>query len=195
MSNQSPNQTVGPFFHIALIRDGENLMVGDGTRGQRIWVRGRVLDGDAQPVPDAMLELWQADAQGLYPHPADPLQAQADPHFTGFGRAATDPDGGFSFQTIKPGPVERPGAPTMAPHLNLRVFARGMLIHTNTRMYFPDEAANADDPVLALVPDDRRSTLVATAEASEDLPTYRFDIVLQGEGETVFFDLGSTEAA
>lgn len=194
MSNQSPNQTVGPFFHISLIRDDEQLMVSDGTRGLRIRVRGRVLDGDRQPVPDAMLELWQADAQGIYPHPADPRQAQADPHFTGFGRAATDPEGGYSFETIKPGPVERQGAPTMAPHLSLRVFARGMLIHANTRMYFPDEAANAEDPVLALVPEDRRSTLVASAEAGEGLPTYRFDVVLQGEGETVFFDLSAPEA-
>lgn len=191
MANQTPSQTVGPFFHISLARSGENDLVREATRGQRILVRGRVIDGDGEPVPDAMLELWQADAQGICPHPADPRQAQADPNFAGFGRAATSPEGAYSFTTIKPGPVERQGEPTMAPHLNLRVFARGMLIHANTRMYFPGEAANADDPVLARVPEERRATLVATAGEADDLPTYRFDVVLQGESETVFFDLGA----
>lgn len=190
MAQQTPNQTVGPFFHIALIRGDENLMVSEETQGPRIQVRGRVLDGDGQPVPDAMVEIWQADAQGIYAHPADSRHTQADPHFVGFGRAPTGPDGEYSFRTIRPGPVERQGEPSMAPHLNLRVFARGMLIHASTRMYFPDEPTNADDPALALVPEARRSTLVATLEGGEGLPTYRFDLVLQGENETVFFDLG-----
>jgi protocatechuate 3,4-dioxygenase alpha subunit len=191
MAEQSPSQTVGPFFHIGLIRPGENLnaMVGDRTQGQRILVRGRVLDGTGMPVPDALVEAWQADAQGIYPHPNDPRHAQADPHFGGFGRAATDPRGEFTFNTIKPGPIARPGSPTMAPHLNLRVFARGMLIHANTRAYFPDEPANDDDPVLSMVDGRRRHTLIAVHEPGEGLPTYRFDIVLQGEKETVFFDL------
>lgn len=192
MPGQTPSQTVGPYYHIGLIRQGENmnLMVSDETRGQRILVRGRVIDGDGEPVPDAMLEIWQADAQGIYSHPADPRHAQADPHFQGFGRAPTDDSGEYFFKTIMPGSAELEEFPSMAPHLNFRVFARGMLIHAYTRMYFPDQVQNQQDPVLNLIDDpQRRETLMATHEAGEDLPTYRFDVVLQGEKETVFFDL------
>jgi len=188
MSNQTPSQTVGPFFHVGLIHAGQEILVNEHTRGQRILVRGRVLDGAGAPVPDAMLEIWQADAGGIYNHPADPRRAQADPDFSSFGRAATDPNGEYQFKTVKPGTV--PGDDgQQAPHINLRVFARGMLIHAITRLYFPDETANDTDPVLAAVPDPgRRSTLLASAVPGEDLPTYQFDIVLQGEKETVFFD-------
>lgn len=192
MSDQSPSQTVGPYFHIGLIRRSEqmNVMANDQTRGQRILVRGKVIDGDGEPIPDAMLEVWQADASGIYGHPADKMQANADPAFEGFGRAPTDDNGEYYFKTVKPGAIERDGDPTMAPHLNFRVFARGMLIHAYTRMYFPDEAENENDPVLQMVSDaNRRATLIATEETSEDLPTFRFDVVLQGEKETVFFDL------
>jgi len=192
MSDQSPSQTVGPFFHIGLIHAGQEILVEERTRGQRILVRGRVLDGAGAPVPDAMLEIWQADAGGIYNHPADPRQAQADPDFLGFGRAATDPNGEYQFKTIKPGPVPGNHGQQQAPHINLRVFARGMLIHATTRLYFPDETANDTDPLLAAVPDpDRRRTLVASAVPGEDLPTYRFDVVLQGEKETVFFDFSA----
>jgi len=192
MSNQTPSQTVGPYFHIGLIRPGDNMnvMVNDQTRGQRILVRGRVIDGDGEPIPDAMLEIWQADSDGIYGHPADPKHADADPAFGGFGRAPTDDSGEYSFKTIKPGAMEREGEPTMAPHVNFRVFARGMLIHAYTRMYFPNEVENENDPVLKMITEtDRRSTLIAAVDMGEDLPTYRFDVVLQGEKETVFFDL------
>ncbi len=192
MSNQTPSQTVGPYYHIGLIRQSEqmNVMVNDRTRGQRILVRGSVIDGDGEPVPDAMLEVWQADAAGIYSHPSDAMSADADPSFRGFGRAPTDEKGEYFFKTIKPGAVVREGDPTMAPHLNIRVFARGMLIHAYTRMYFPNEPENDDDPVLQQVGDpDRRLTLIAAEERGEDLPTFRFDVVMQGEKETVFFDL------
>jgi protocatechuate 3,4-dioxygenase alpha subunit len=192
MSNQSPSQTVGPFFHIGLIREGENMnvMVSAQTSGQRILVRGKVLDGDGEPISDAMLEIWQADAEGIYGHPADPRHSDADPAFGGFGRAPTNNSGEYSFKTIKPGAIEREGETTMAPHINFRIFARGMLIHAYTRMYFPDQAENEADAVLQMISNaDRRLTLIADQEAGDDLPTYRFDLFLQGEKETVFFDL------
>jgi protocatechuate 3,4-dioxygenase alpha subunit len=189
MAGQTPSQTVGPFFHLGLIAGGENNLVQDQTRGRRILIRGTVLDGDGQPVPDAMLETWQADAQGIFRHPADPLHQQADPHFHGFGRAATDDAGRYWIKTIKPGAVERPGMEPHAPHLELRIFARGMLIHALTRLYFDDEPGNANDRVLNSISDPaRRQTLIARFEAGQDLPTYGFNIVLQGESETVFFD-------
>lgn len=173
---QSPSQTVGPFFHQALIEGGEHILVRDETRGERIRIVGRVLDGDGQPILDAMLEVWQADANGRYAHPNDPDGAQADPHFLGFGRAATNADGGFEFQTIKP------GARDGVPFVNVRVFARGLLIHAVTRMYFPDEPLDA---VLEKLPPERRQTLIAARDGT----TYRFDIRMQGELETVFFDV------
>jgi protocatechuate 3,4-dioxygenase alpha subunit len=192
MSDQTPSQTVGPFFHVGLIQAGQENLVEEGTRGQRILVRGRVLDGEGAPVPDAMLEIWQADAGGIYNHPADPRRPQADSRFPGFGRAATDENGEYQFKTVKPGPVPGDDGQPQAPHINLRVFARGMLIHATTRLYFPDEAANRGDPVLAAIPDaERRSTLLATVVPGQDLPTYRFDVVLQGEKETAFFDFSA----
>jgi protocatechuate 3,4-dioxygenase, alpha subunit len=177
---QSASQTVGPFFHNALIRGGENIMVNDQTRGTRIWLRGRVLDGNAQPVPDAMLELWQADSLGRFNHESDAERAQADPHFVGFGRSPTDANGAYWFSTIKPGP--RDGA----LHINLRLFMRGLLIHLVTRIYFSDEA---NDAALNFLEPARRSTLIATREDAADGLTYRFDIHLQGDLETVFFDV------
>lgn len=187
MSNQSPSQTIGPYFHIGMIRGGENVMVNDGTLGQRILLHGNVYDGNGEVVSDCMLEIWQADGKGIYPHPADPRHKEADPNFDGYGRAPTNDDGEYVFKTIKPGAIEREGFPNMAPHLNLRIFGRGLLIHTYTRVYFPNEPANEDDPVLNTI-GDRRETLIAVSEPSEDLPTYRFDVHLQGEKETVFFD-------
>ncbi len=192
MSNQSPSQTVGPFFHIGLIREDENMnvMVNAQTSGERILVRGKVLDGDGEPISDAMLEIWQADANGIYGHPADVKHPDADPAFDGIGRAPTNDGGEYYFETVKPGAIEREGEPTMAPHINFRIFARGMLIHACTRMYFPDQAENEADAILQMINDvDRRLTLIAAQEAGDDLPTYRFDVVLQGEKETVFFDL------
>lgn len=184
MIPQSPNQTVGPFFHFGLILGGENVLVNERTHGQRIYIKGRVFDGNGEPVPDALVEIWQADAQGYFNHPADPHHEAADKHFRGFGRSGTTGEG-FWFKTIKPGPV----AGAQVPYVNVRVFSRGMLIHAVTRLYFSDEEGNQDDPLLNSVKPERQQTLIATLEESEDLPTYRFDIRLQGEGETVFFDL------
>jgi protocatechuate 3,4-dioxygenase alpha subunit len=170
-----------------MIRGGENTMVQDETVGERIYIKGRVFDGDGQPVPDACLEIWQADAQGYFNHPADPNYEQADRSFRGFGRSETK-DNGFWFKTIRPGVVPGPDGQPQARHINVRVFSRGMLIHAVTRLYFSDESGNVDDPVLNRVPEERRSTLIAQREDFGDVPTYRFDIQLQGENETVFFN-------
>jgi protocatechuate 3,4-dioxygenase alpha subunit len=188
---QTPSQTVGPYFAYGLtarqynypqtsIADG--TMAGEDVEGERIRVEGRVLDGDGVPVPDAMIEIWQADAQGRFAHPADTRGSNAG--FTGFGRTGTgtDPKCRFIFDTIKPGAA----ADGEAPHLNVIVFMRGLLTHVYTRIYFADEAAaNAADPVLSAVPADRRDTLIATREGN----TYRLDIHMQGPKETVFFEV------
>jgi protocatechuate 3,4-dioxygenase alpha subunit len=192
----TPSQTVGPFFKYGLTPDGKydwndaftsNLVTPDAS-GERIRVEGKVFDGDGQVVPDCMLEVWQADAQGRF---ADPQDRRALPNakFRGFGRAGTDANGGFVFDTIKPGSVPDPDGKPQAPHLLLAVFARGMLRHLYTRIYFGDETANASDPVLALVPAGRRATLIAAREAGDGNAVYRLDLKLQGDGETVFFDV------
>lgn len=185
---QTPSQTAGPFFHIGLIDGDENNLVTPQTAGERITIEGRVLDGDGERVLDALVEIWQADAQGIFDHPADPRREQADEHFRGFGRSDTAGDGTFWFKTVKPGPVPWDEETMQAPHINVCVFARGMLIHAVTRLYFSDESANERDPVLSAVDAERRPTLIARRVESEDLPTYRLDIHLQGEQETVFFD-------
>ncbi len=181
---QTASQTVGPFFRIGLnYEETDNNLVQELTAGERIKITGMVLDGDGQPVPDAMVEIWQPDANGIYNHPADPLQAQADPHFRGFGRAENREGGVYEFKTVKPG--SRDGS---APYINVQVFARGMLIHAMTRIYFGDEPANEDDPVLNAVAEDRRITLIASPEHADGSSVYRFDIRLQGDSETVFFN-------
>jgi protocatechuate 3,4-dioxygenase, alpha subunit len=189
-NKQTPSQTVGPFFSYGLLdKGGENILVNDSTRGQRILIMGQIVDGDGNPMPDGMLEIWQADANGCFNHPADPNQSKADKNFRGFGRSGTVNEGKFQFKTIKPGAVAFDETRKQAPHINVRLFARGMLIHAYTRLYFSDEqAANEQDPVLNLVPADRQHTLVAYRQDSDDLPTYCFNITLQGENETVFFD-------
>lgn len=187
MLKQTPSQTVGPYFRIGLIYgDRQNDLIQLQTRGTQILIIGCVYDGAGEPVPDAMIEIWQADAQGIYSHHQDPRHEQADPAFRGFGRAENRDGGVFTFHTIKPGRVPAPQGGEQSPHINVRVFARGMLVHAITRLYFSDED-NMSDPILQLVDPDRRKTLIATWEAGHGLPTYRFDIVLQGEGETVFF--------
>ena len=179
---QTPSQTVGPFFHVGLTRRTENRLVGEDCSSPRIRIEGRVVDGAGQGVPDAMLEIWQADARGIYDHPRDPRRAEFDPHFRGFGRAATDKSGRFFFETVKPG-----GRDEEAPHINVTLFARGILTHALTCIYFEEEPdLNAADPVFRTVPEDRRPTLLAVAD--EDKRCYRFNIVLQGERETVFFN-------
>jgi protocatechuate 3,4-dioxygenase alpha subunit len=189
MSNQTPSQTVGPFFHYGLIFAGENDLLNEETKGQHILIKGKVIDGDGTVVPDAMIETWQADAQGVYNHPADPKHAKADPNFGGFARAATNDDGIYEIKTVKPGAVSWDGEKDQAPHINVRVFARGMLIHAYTRMYFSDEKTNQDDPVLNLEGvAGRKDTLIANYEEIGGGPAYRFDIRLQGDQETVFFN-------
>jgi protocatechuate 3,4-dioxygenase alpha subunit len=189
MLKQTASQTVGPFFHFGLILGEEHVLTNERTQGARIKIEGRVLDGDGEPVLDAMVEIWQADAQGIFNHPLDPRHQQADPFFRGFGRSGTVEGGKFWFKTIKPGSVPWDKWQHQAPHITIRVFARGMLIHAVTRLYFSDESANQTDPVLTSIEEPaRRQTLIARREESEDLPCYRFDICLQGERETVFFN-------
>jgi protocatechuate 3,4-dioxygenase alpha subunit len=182
----TPSQTIGPFLHIGLEwADGPDV-VPEGTPGA-ITLAGRVFDGAGQPITDAMVETWQADPAGRFAHPDDPRGA-ADPSvpgFRGLGRCTTDGEGRYVIRTLKPGPLPTPDGGTEAPHVNVTVFARGLLTHLVTRLYFPDEAeANAADPVLTSIGDPAvRDTLIA--EAAEG--GYRFDIHLQGEKETAFF--------
>ena len=187
------SQTVGPFFAPALLREDArcNVLVRPETAGERIRIEGRVLDGDGAPVPDALVEIWQANAYGRYNHPADHGPAPLDPSFLGFGRSGTVEDGSYWFETVRPGRVPFDGERLQAPHLCVTVFARGLLNHVVTRLYFEDEPANAGDPVLQCVPDERRATLLATRESGRAgaQVVYRFDIVLPGAGETAFFNL------
>ena len=170
----TPSQTVGPFFGVGLpFEHGAELAPPGGAGVLR--VEGQVFDGHGQAVPDALVEIWQADGQGRY---------AMSPEATGFGRCRTDAEGAFGFLTRKPGPTQAADGRLQAPYLNITVFARGLLRHLVTRMYFPDEtASNADDPVLNLVEAARRPTLVA----EDDGGVLRFDIRLQGDRETVFF--------
>ena len=192
----TPSQTVGPYFAYGLTPSGRyawndafsNNLVTSDTSGERIRIAGTVFDGDGKPVPDCMLEIWQADAQGRFSDPQD-RTALPNSSFKGFGRRGTDANGGYWFDTIKPGTVPDPDGKPQAPHILLGVYARGMLLHLYSRIYFDGEAGNAVDPVLALVPTDRRATLIATREPGNGNAVYRFDIRLQGENETVFFEL------
>jgi protocatechuate 3,4-dioxygenase, alpha subunit len=195
MAGITPSQTVGPYFHYGLApRDYDfsevfhNNLVTPDVSGERIRIEGRVLDGDGQPVNDSLVEIWQADAAGRYAHPGD-TRALPNASFKGFGRASTDPSGGYSFETIKPGAVPGPNGQTQAPHIAVVVFSRGMLRHVYTRIYFSDEAKNDADPILALVPAERRATVIAKRADRGGHAVYTFDIRLQGDGETVFFDI------
>ncbi len=185
----TPTQTVGPFFSPALLRDPWNIMTTDETAGEHIRVEGRLFDGDGNVVPDAMIEVWQANAHGRFNHPRDTRDLPLDPEFTGFGRSGTDDEGVYWFETVKPGAVPFEGDRMQAPHLSVMVHARGMLNHAQTRLYFGDEVANDADPVLALVPADRRKTLIAERSEENGEIVYRLDIVLQGRNETVFFNI------
>lgn len=188
----TPSQTVGPFFHPGMLRDGipAHQIARPDTPGQHIRVEGMVFDGAGDPVPDAMIEIWQANSQGRYHHPADQRGRALDAGFIGFGRVGTDADGRYGYTTVKPGPVPFDTDTFQAPHICLTIFARGLLQHLLTRMYFDDEPATEHDPVLSLVPPERRVTLLAirAAEDSDGRATYQFDIVLQGDGETVFLN-------
>lgn len=180
----TPSQTVGPFLSIALAWPDGGDVVEPGTPGA-ITIIGVLRDGAGDPVPDGMIEIWQADADGRFDHPDDPRGATGSAGFRGFGRALTDAQGSYAFRTIKPGPLPAEEGGTEAPHLDLSVFARGMLDRVVTRIYFPDEAAaNAGDPVLRSLAPEQAAALTAAAESRDVL---RFDITLQGDGETPFF--------
>ena len=181
----TPSQTVGPFFAILVPRRGLMRLRSDRTAGVPVRVEGSVRDGTGQAVSDALVEIWQADETGRYPHPDDPRHDGPDAGFAGFGRAHTDADGRFGIETVKPGRVSGPGR-LQAPHLVVGLFARGLLARLVTRIYFDDEPSNDGDPILARVPADRRSTLIAAPLGGG---LYRFDIALQGPAETVFFDV------
>jgi protocatechuate 3,4-dioxygenase alpha subunit len=187
---QTPSQTVGPFFGVGLTRaaQSQSVMVNDLTEGQRIRIEGTVFDGAGAPIEDALVEVWQANAHGRYRHQLDGGPAPLDPNFFGFGRCATDANGLFHFETVKPGTIRGGGGKPAAPHLNVAIFARGMLVHAFTRMYFGGDPLDAD-PALALVDPGRRGTLVGVRSAQGGGRTvYRWDIHLQGDRETVFFD-------
>ena len=183
----TPSQTIGPFFHDALLDRDRSVLVPPDHQGA-IRIEGAIYDGAGEPVPDAMVEIWQANESGRYDRPADEREDMPlDTDFSGFGRSGTDAGGQFSFVTVKPGPVPGPDGRTQAPHIMVSVFARGLLKRLVTRIYFPDEErANAVDPVLSSVEDgDFRETLIASEEAG----VLRFDIYLQGDEQTAFFEL------
>ena len=191
---QTPSQTLGPFFSYGLTPEqygyqfnsiAGGSLAGTDSDGDRIRIEVRILDGKGEPINDAMIEIWQADVQGRYAHPADGRASNAS--FHGFGRmgTGTDPLFRFSFDTVKPGSVDG----HQAPHINVIITMRGLLNHLFTRIYFSDEAeANSTDPVLQLLPQERRATLIATLDANRGNRIYRIDIHMQGDQETVFFD-------
>jgi protocatechuate 3,4-dioxygenase alpha subunit len=187
----TPSQTVGPFFHLGMARPGWADLTAGNPRGERIAIEGRVLDGDSAPVPDAVIEVWQANAAGRYNHKDDRREdAPLDPGFRGFGRVATGADGEYRLVTIKPGPVPGRGNAWQAPHINVAVFARGLLRHLYTRIYFADDPRNAADPLLSSIDDETmRGTLLARRAEVGEPPVYCFDIVLQGKNETAFLDI------
>ena len=181
----STSQTIGPYLRIGL----EWMQIEDiapkGVAGERVSIRGRVIDGNGNPVNDAAVEIWQANSHGRYAHPEDKQDKPLEKNFRGYGRSLTDDNGAFRFSTIKPGRVAGPGGKLQAPHLSVTIFMRGLLKHLQTRIYFPDDPANAEDPILAMVPAERRSTMVARRGADG---TLEWNAVLQGKNETVFFD-------
>ena len=190
-SGQTPSQTVGPYFSMRLGTEGENMLAAPGVPGERIRIVGTVIDGDDNPVEDALIEIWQANAGGRYRHPDDGRdEIPLDEGFTGFGRAETDFEKGeFWLETVKPGGVPDGEGEFQASHLNVVVQAPGMLNPLFTRIYFPDELeANESDLVLKMVPAERRETLIAGLVDEGAPRVYRFDIKLQGDRETVFFE-------
>lgn len=197
---ETPSQTAGPYVHIGLAPGaagfeiyGQELgwdIAGPNAKGERIRVEGLVVDGTGSPVKDVLLEAWQANADGIYAHPEHP--GEVEDGFRGWGRVITDFETGeWGFDTVKPGPVTGRNGQMMAPHINLWIVARGINVGLNTRIYFEDEAAaNAADPVLNVIEwERRRATLIAKRELRDGSAVYRFNVRLQGEDETVFFDL------
>ncbi|NKW91998.1 protocatechuate 3,4-dioxygenase subunit alpha [Rhodobacteraceae bacterium R_SAG9] len=197
---ETPSQTAGPYVHIGLApgaagfdiyeRELGRDIAGPNAKGERIRIEGLVIDGTGSPVKDVMLEAWQANAEGIYPHPEQ--AGETEEGFKGWGRVITDFDTGeWGFDTIKPGRAMGRNGHLMAPHISLWIVARGINVGLNTRLYFDDEAeANATDPVLNVIEwENRRATLIAKREMRDGAPVYRFDITLQGDNETVFFDI------
>jgi protocatechuate 3,4-dioxygenase alpha subunit len=180
MTAATASQTAGPYWHMIDFPEWADLLRAgsgnEGVQGERVVLAGRITDGDGAPVTDALVEIWQAGPDGRY-----------EDVFHGFGRSATDAHGEFRFTTLKPGPVPGRGNATQAPHIEIAIFARGLMRHLVTRAYFEGEALNATDPVLTMVEDPaRRATLVAKPQGGG---VWRLDIRLQGEGETVFLDI------
>jgi protocatechuate 3,4-dioxygenase alpha subunit len=186
MPGLTPFQTLGPFFDFGLAIPNGEVVAAASAAGRHVTIEGVVRDSAGSPLPDALIEIWQADASGRYRNPSDPESRSTDPAFDGFGRVATDAEGRFLFKTVVPGRVPGADGRLQAPHVAVGVLARGILTRLVTRMYFEDEPSNAEDVVLSLVPPSRRGTLLAKPAGSD---RYRFDIQLQGNGETVFFDV------
>jgi len=181
----SGSQTVGPYLHIGLTWLNTARIAGPGVKGERVAIQGHLVDGNGDGVSDGLIEIWQANAEGKYAHPEDRQKKAPEKGFRGFGRIPTDAKGAFKFTTIKPGRVPGPDGKLQAPHLNVTVFMRGLLKQLSTRVYFPGDPANAQDPVLKLVPAVRRATLIPRRKAKGVL---EWNIVLQGRDETAFFD-------
>ncbi len=197
---ETPSQTAGPYVHIGLAPGAAGFQIydqelgqdiaGPNAAGERIRVEGLVIDGIGSPVKDVLLEAWQANAAGVYAHPEH--EGEVEEGFRGWGRVITDFETGeWAFETVKPGPVMGRNGQVMAPHINLWIVARGINVGLNTRLYFEDEAeANAADPVINVIEwEKRRKTLIAKRSERDGQTVYRFDICLQGEDETVFFDI------
>jgi protocatechuate 3,4-dioxygenase alpha subunit len=182
-----PSQTVGPFYHFSLTAKAAlGCMTAPEAKGERIRLRVRLFDGDGAPVPDGIIELWQADAAGKYQHPADTQEKEPDPAFCGFGRLGTDAAGACIFETVRPGRTPNGRGGCQASHIDVSVFARGLLARVVTRVYFEGDPALAEDSVMKLVPEQRRATLLARLDEEG---FWCFDIRLQGDGETVFFEI------
>ena len=188
-SNATTSQTVGPFFSIGMCRSIQESLAAPGVSGERVSIEGHVLDGDGKPVPDAILEIWQANSYGKYAHPEDHQDKPLEPNFTGYGRIPTNDEGKFRISTIKPGRVPDPDGELQAPHIVVSVFARGLLRRLVTRIYFPDDPANDTDFALKLVEPSRRKTLIAKKHA-DGIGSLEWNVILQGAHETVFYDCG-----
>lgn len=186
------SQTIGPYLHIGTTWLDKNELAGPEVSGQRISVEGRMLDGDGNPVGDALLEIWQANAHGKLAHPQDQRELPLEQGFRGWGRIPTDKDGRFRFTTVRPGQLPGPAGGQQAPHLAVTVFGRGLTRALFTRIYFPDGQGHESDFVLAQVPAERRASLIARAMPGKE-QAYQWDCVLQGrpgaQQETVFFDI------
>jgi protocatechuate 3,4-dioxygenase alpha subunit len=184
-----PSQTVGPYFAIGLTTPSAVARIASTeVKGERVKLACTVIDGQDQPIPDAMIEIWQANAAGKYNHPDDTQEKPVDPNFLGHGRLGTDDQGMCSFETVRPGRVPGPNGTLQAPHLEVSIFARGLLKRLATRIYFAGDPANGEDPILALVPEGRRETLLAQPVAGQ-AGAWHCEFHLSGENETVFFDV------